>query len=51
MSQPLVNTNDILLPQLHIKLGLKKNSVIELDKEDIVHLQQIYLHIDEGRNF
>ena len=40
---PLVNSN-ILLPQLHIKLGLKKNCVKALNKEGndaFIHLKYI----------
>ena len=44
-SQPLVNTDDILLPPLHIKLGLMKNFVKALDKEGkaFSHLHQRFL--------
>ena len=51
LSNPLVNSNKILLPPLHIKLGLMKNFVKAMDKDGngFQFLQQMFPRISKEK--
>ena len=47
----IVNSNNILLPSLHIKLGLMKQFVMTLNNEGnaFIHLKNIYPYISDAK--
>ncbi|XP_053968164.1 uncharacterized protein LOC128869618 [Anastrepha ludens] len=50
-SKPLVDSNDIILPPLHIKLGLMKNFVKAMDKtgKGFLHLKEKFKYLSDAK--
>ena len=50
-NQPLVEPSKILLPSMHLKLGLMKNVVKAMDQEEVVftYLQEKFPRLSEAK--
>lgn len=51
MNEPLVDSKNIILPPLHIKLGLIKQFVKALDKKGptFLHLKEVFPHLSYAK--
>ena len=50
-NQPLAEPNKILLPSMHLKLGLMKNCVKVMNQEEaaFIYLQEKFPRLSEGK--